>query len=157
MILERSSSVMRGARPAPERSPRPSIPSALKRWTRMRTVLGWHPSSSAILVVRSPCQLSEMIRALVIQSPGAWRLPASLRIFRSSPGSSGVRARSSFGMVFSFPGRRFGHALIYTAFEKRSTSAPFLKGGTQTCASGASAVWVDGLIPRDWLSGLAAE
>jgi hypothetical protein len=93
MILERSSSVMRGLRPAPGRSTRPSIPSTLKRWPRVRTVLGWHPSSSAILVVRSPRQLREIIRALVIQSPGAWRLPASLRIFRSSSLSWGARAQ----------------------------------------------------------------
>jgi hypothetical protein len=40
MILERSSSVMRGLRPAPGRSPSPSIPSALKRWRRFLTVFG---------------------------------------------------------------------------------------------------------------------
>ena len=32
-------------------------PSALKRWRGFLTVLGWQPSSSAILAVRSPCQL----------------------------------------------------------------------------------------------------
>src|SRR5215208_6016496 len=40
MILERSSSVMRGLRPAPGRSPSPSIPSALKRWSGFLTVFG---------------------------------------------------------------------------------------------------------------------
>jgi hypothetical protein len=35
--------------------------------------------------------------------------------------SSGPRVRSSFGTVFSLPGRRSCHALIYTAFEERST------------------------------------
>lgn len=101
-----------------------SMPSALKRWRRSRTVLGWQPSSSAILAVRSPRQLKEMIRARKIQSPGAWRLPASLRILRSSSVSSGARALSSFGTVFSLPTWRFDHALMYTAFEERSTKFP---------------------------------
>ncbi len=35
-------------------------------------------------------------------------------------------------------------------------SAPFLKGGTQKCASGASAVWEDDPKPMLWLSGLVA-
>src|SRR5688572_11054300 len=84
-------------------------------------LLRWQPSSSAILVVRSPCQLKETIRARNIQSPGAWRLPASLRIFSSSSASSGWRACSSFGMISSpFPIRRLGLVLMYTAFEERS-------------------------------------
>src|SRR5215211_2406876 len=91
MIFERSNSVRRGLRPAPGRSPSPSIPSALKRWSGFLTVLGWQPSFSAILAVRSPCQLKEMMRARKIQSPGAWRLPASLRIFRSSSMFWGAR------------------------------------------------------------------
>ena len=78
-------------------------------------------SSEAICVVRSsPSQLRAIIRALFIQSPGAWRLSASLRTFRSSSASSGARARSSFGTVFSFPGRRSCYALVYSAFEERS-------------------------------------
>jgi hypothetical protein len=118
MILERSSSVRRGLRPAPGRSESPSIPSELKRWRRVRTVLGWQPSTSATLVVRSPCQLEGTIRTRDIQSPGAWRLPASLRIFPSSSASSGARAYSSFGMISSpFPIRRLGHVLMYTAFD----------------------------------------
>jgi hypothetical protein len=79
-------------------------------------------SSEAICVVRSsPSQLRTIIRALFIQSAGAWRLRASLRTFRSSSGSSGARARSSFGTVFSFPARRSCYALMYTAFEERSS------------------------------------
>src|SRR5215218_2969160 len=35
-----------------------------------------------------------MMRARKIQSPGAWRLPASLRIFGSSSMFSGVRGRA---------------------------------------------------------------
>ena len=103
MILERSSSVILGLRPAPGRSPSPSIPSALKRWRRFLTVLGWQPSSSAILAVRSPCQLRKTMRARKVQSAGAWRLPANLRIFDTSAGSSGTLARRSFGIAFSFP------------------------------------------------------
>jgi hypothetical protein len=67
-----------GLAAGPGRSPRPSIPWTLKRWRRFRTVFGWQPSCSAMLAVRSPCQLRETTRARKIQSPGAWRLPASL-------------------------------------------------------------------------------
>lgn len=80
----RSSSVRRGLRPAPGRSPRPSIPSVLKRTRRSRTVWGWHPNSCAIAVVWSPSPLRTIIRARWIQSPGACRLWASRRIWRSS-------------------------------------------------------------------------
>jgi hypothetical protein len=46
----------------------------------------------------------EMIRALKIRSPRAWRLPASLRILRTSSVFSGTRALSDFGMGSSpFP------------------------------------------------------
>src|SRR5215211_4134821 len=62
-----------------------------------------------------------MMRARKIQSPGAWRLPASLRIFRSSSMFWGARACSSFGTISSLPARRSSHALMYTAFEERST------------------------------------
>src|SRR5215211_1709100 len=65
-----------------------------------------------------------MMRARKIQSPGAWRLPASLRIFRSSSMFWGARACSSFGTISSLPARRSSHALMYTAFEERSTSLP---------------------------------
>jgi hypothetical protein len=40
MIFERCGCVRRGLRPVRRRSPRPSMPSALKRWMRSRTVLG---------------------------------------------------------------------------------------------------------------------
>jgi hypothetical protein len=76
---------------------------ALKRWRRLLTVCGWQPSSSAILAVRTPCQLKEMMRALAIQSPGAWRLRASLRILYSSSAFWGARARSSYGIVSLLP------------------------------------------------------
>jgi hypothetical protein len=79
-------------------------PSALKRWSGFLTVLGWQLISSAILAVRSPCQLKEMILARKIQSPGAWRLPTSLWIFFCSSASSGWRAQSSFG-TFTSPSR----------------------------------------------------
>ena len=101
MIWLRSSSVRRGFLPCPGRSPRPSIPSALKRTRRSRTVWGWHPNSWAISVVRSPSQLRAIIRARTIQSPGAWRLWESRRIWRSSTSSWGSRACRSFGIVAS--------------------------------------------------------
>ena len=44
MISERSSSVMRGLRPAPGRSPSPSVPRASKRWMRFLTVWGGSPA-----------------------------------------------------------------------------------------------------------------
>jgi hypothetical protein len=47
-IRLRSSSVKRGLRPAPDRIPRPLIPSLLKRARWVRTVFGWHFSSVAI-------------------------------------------------------------------------------------------------------------
>src|SRR5215210_6013284 len=56
-----------------------------------------------------------MILARKIQSPGAWRLAASLWIFLCSSASSGWRAQSSFGK-FSSPSQ-FGliriHAYVY--------------------------------------------
>src|SRR5918911_2296650 len=51
--------------------------------------------------VRTPFQLPTIIRARWIQSPGAWRLPASLRTWCSSIVSRGGRARSNFGIVDS--------------------------------------------------------
>jgi hypothetical protein len=139
LILERSSSVRRGLRPAPGPAPRPSILSALKRWRRFRTILGYQPSSSAILAVRSPFQLRETMRARKIQSPGAWRLPANLWTLRPSSASSGARAVSSFGMILSFPGRRFGHKLMCTAFEERCTSDGLLES-SRRCAPRASSI-----------------
>src|SRR5215210_4232795 len=40
--------------------------------------------------------------------------------------------------------------------EKNSSSAPFLKGGTQTYASDAAAVSAHDPKPKEWLSGLVA-
>src|SRR6266496_1688039 len=97
MIRPRSVSVRRRGRPGPGRSPSPSTPSALNRCSRSRTVCGWQPSRSAIWVVRRPSQLWAIIRARRIQSPGAWRAPASLRMVRSSAGSTGGRANSRTG------------------------------------------------------------
>src|SRR5215212_6431044 len=91
--------VILALRSAPGRSPSPSRPSVLKRCRRLQTVCGWRPSPSAILVVRNPCQLKEMIRALAIQSAGAWRLRARYRILCLSSGFRDARARTSFGTV----------------------------------------------------------
>src|SRR5215212_805034 len=77
-----------------------------------------------------------MMRARKIQSPGAWRLPASLRIFRFSSMFWGARARSSFGTISSLPARRSSHTLMYTAFEERSTSTTSLVSA-----------WMEGLDP----------
>jgi hypothetical protein len=81
----------------PGRSPSPSTPSALNRCSRSRTVWGWQPSWSAIWVVPRPSQLWAIIRARRIQSPGACRAPASLRMVRSSAASIGGRANSRTG------------------------------------------------------------
>jgi len=55
--------------------------------------------------VRSPRQLKETIRARKIQSPGAWRLPASLWTFRSRlKGTEGDKLNavlSAAGMNFA--------------------------------------------------------
>jgi hypothetical protein len=72
---------------------KPVQPSALNRLMRSRTVWGWQWSSAAIWPVRAPSQLQLIIWARAIQSPGAWRLAASLRTARSSAGSSGGRPR----------------------------------------------------------------
>ena len=48
---------------------------------------------------RSPSQDIAMTCARRIQSAGACRAPASLRILRSSTASTGGRANNSFGMV----------------------------------------------------------
>src|SRR3954468_13829003 len=48
---------------------------------------------------RSPSQDIVIICARRIQSAGACRAPASLRIVRSSTASTGGRANNSFGMV----------------------------------------------------------
>jgi hypothetical protein len=121
----RSCSVSRGLRPAPGRSPSPSSPSALNRLMRSRTVWGWQWSSAAIWLVRAPSQLRVIIRARAIQSPGAWRLVASLRTARSSAGSWGGRADSRLGT--GSPGRwqeatKPTTPIIYSQIEERSTS-----------------------------------
>ena len=120
----RSCSVSRGLRPAPGRSPSPSSPSALNRLMRSRTVWGWQWSSAAIWLVRAPSQLRVIIRARAIQSPGAWRLVASLRTARSSAGSWGGRADSRLGT--GSPGRwqeatKPTTPIIYSQIEERST------------------------------------
>jgi len=96
---ERWAWLIRGLRPTPGRSPSPSSPSAAKRASRWRTVFWLHPSAAAMAGTRSPSQDKAMICARRIQSAGACRAPASLRIRRSSTASSGGRANSSFGMV----------------------------------------------------------
>src|SRR6266508_2309954 len=114
IILPRSVSVSRRGRPGPGRSPRPSTPSALNRCSRSRTVCGWQPSWSAIWVVRRPSQLWAIIRARRIQSPGACRAPASLRMVRSSAASTGGRANSRTGTAASSSARHH-HAAVYTS------------------------------------------
>jgi hypothetical protein len=57
---------------------------------------------------RIPSQDNAMIRARRIQSAGACRAPASLRILRSSTASIGGRANSSFGMVDHHHGANLG-------------------------------------------------
>ena len=121
----RSCSVSHGLRPAPGRSPSPSSPSALNRLMRSRTVWGWQWSSAAIWLVRAPAQLRVIIRARAIQSPGAWRLTASLRTARSSAGSWGGRADNRVGA--GSPGRwqeatKPTTPIIYSQSEERSTN-----------------------------------
>jgi hypothetical protein len=57
----------------------------------------------------------------------------------------GERA-STFGVFFALISRP----------QQTTATAPFLKCGTQTYASDASAVWGNDPKPREWLSGLAA-
>src|SRR3954447_22391655 len=57
---------------------------------------------------RSPSQDNAMIWTRRIQSTGACRAPASLRILRSSTASTGGRANSSFGMVDHHHGTNLG-------------------------------------------------
>jgi hypothetical protein len=104
--------------------PKPVQPSALNRLLRSRTVWGWQWSSAAIWLVRAPSQLRVIIRARAIQSPGAWRLAASLRTARSSAASWGGRADSRVGT--GSPGRRQEATkpttpIIYSQIEERST------------------------------------
>jgi len=61
----------------------------------------------AITGTPSPSQLSATIRARSIQSAGAFRAPASLRTFRSSPSSRGGRALRIFGTALT-PGQLAG-------------------------------------------------
>lgn len=101
------------------------MPSALKRWMRflLRSLGGSSQLVLAISEVRSPCQLKEMMRALVIQSPGAWRLPASLQRPFVPLRHLWVRGLAAALSARSFllpPFERFGHALMYTLFEERS-------------------------------------
>jgi hypothetical protein len=65
-------------------------------------------------------QLKKTMQALAIQSPGACRLRASLRIFCSSSTSVACGRVAVSAGSFSFAVPRFGHASMYTAFEKRS-------------------------------------
>lgn len=50
------------------------------------------------------------------------RAALSPLLLLSSSASWGARACSNFDTFSSFPGRRFGHALMYNAFEERSIS-----------------------------------
>ena len=78
-------------------------------------------SAAAIAGTRIPFQDREIICARRIQSAGACRAPASLRILRSSTTSTGGRANSSFGMVDHHHGATSGR-LIQPRIEERSTS-----------------------------------
>ena len=97
MMADRSASVIRRLRPHPGRLPSPSMPAALNRCSQRRTLFSWQPTLAAIAATSSPSQLSAMIRARSIQSAGACRAPASLRIFLASPSSCGMRALKYFG------------------------------------------------------------
>src|SRR5437762_6555136 len=92
MMTDRSASVIRRLRPAPGWLPSPSMPAALNRCSQRRTVFSWQPTSAAIPGTPSPSQLSATIRARSIQSAGACRAPASLRICLASLPSCGARA-----------------------------------------------------------------
>jgi hypothetical protein len=70
---------------------------SLVRYRLPTTVFWWQPISAAIAGTPSPSQLSAMIRARSIQSAGACRPPANLRIFLASPSSCGARALKYFG------------------------------------------------------------
>src|SRR5215467_5477503 len=98
MMRDRSASVIRRLRPDPGRLLSPSMPAALNRCSQRRTVFSWQPIPAAIVGTASPSQLSAMIRARSIQSAGACRAPASLRIFLTSSSSRGARALKNFGM-----------------------------------------------------------
>src|SRR5215208_4245232 len=88
---------------------------------------GWSPPPGSVSSLPGGSLESRaMMLERKIQSPGAWRLPASLRIFGSSSMFWGARACSSFGTISSLPARRSSHALMYTAFEERSTSPTVL-------------------------------
>ena len=50
---------------------------------------------------------------------------ADLSLFLRALGCAGVQQFRY--VLFSFPGRRFGHALIYTAFEERNTTGSLLE------------------------------
>ena len=97
MMCGRCASVIRRLRPAPGRSPSPSMPAALNRCSQRRTLFSWQPILAAISATPSPSQLSATIRARSLQSAGACRAPASRRIFLASPSSCGGRARKNFG------------------------------------------------------------
>src|SRR6266516_2660993 len=103
MIRDRSASVIRRLRPAPGWLPSTSMPAALNRCSQRRTVFSWQPTSAAIPPTPSPSQLSVIIRARSIQSAGACRAPASLRICLASLSSSGGRALKNFGTDLASP------------------------------------------------------
>ncbi len=68
--------------------PRPSIPSALKRARRSRTVMAAEFTGDGSGAQPIPTAHDHArVRARRIQSPGAWRLLASLRTWRSSRSS----------------------------------------------------------------------
>ena len=73
------------------------MPAALNRCSQRRTVFSWQPIWAAIAGTASPSQLRAMIWARSIQSAGACRAPASLRIFLTSLSSSGTRALKYLG------------------------------------------------------------
>jgi hypothetical protein len=79
------------------------MPAALNRCSQRRTLFGWQPSCPAIAGTVSPSQLSAIMRARSIQSAGACRAPASLRIFLLSLSSNGGRALTNFGAELASP------------------------------------------------------
>jgi hypothetical protein len=105
MMRDRSASVIRRLRPDPGRLPSPSMPPALNRCSQRRTVFSWQPTRAAIAGTASPSQLSATIWARSIQSAGACRAPASLRIFLASLSSCGARARKYLGTDLASSGQ----------------------------------------------------
>jgi nucleoside-diphosphate-sugar epimerase len=109
-----SRSVRRGLRPAPGRSPSPSIPSALKRWRGFLTVfgmaaefLGYFGGAQSLPTQRDDLGPEDPVSGSVAATSQFVDLPLFF-------GTSGWRAQSSFG-TFASPSRSAvrPHAYVY--------------------------------------------